>query len=322
MFYVYKVTCKKTGFIYIGKTKNVPLRWTGHVSCSRRGSHLPMHAAIREYGPDAFEVVVLSEHSFDEEALLAEAVAIDEVPLGLRYNISSGGIGGNTMTASQLDAQRAIKSSNYGKFVELFEAGYSATRIAKEMCASTTSVTRCAHRLGLSFLKRQRAGGTRRLNRARIATRPESKLTEPKSNGLLQKASESKPVVVVERSPSGPKFASDADRSRFRAEVAARVNKARGIPKETQDTIWDLYLQHYTAQQVAEIVSVPKATVRGVVNRRYKTLSDDERAQLKREHGSLVRTGVRNPRHKLYKDTYGNVDRYRASHDGHAPGAR
>lgn len=59
MKYIYKVTCKSTNKIYIGKTEvSIEERWKAHCRTSYLKSHrdynFPFHRAIRKYGPENF----------------------------------------------------------------------------------------------------------------------------------------------------------------------------------------------------------------------------------------------------------------------------
>lgn len=84
------------------------------------------------------------------------------------------------------------------------------------------------------------------------------------------------------------------------------MNQQRGIDADTNETIWRMYLEHHTAQEVADAIGVPKSTVRGVVNRRYRALTEEERSDLKRSHGTAVRSCERNAMHGRRKgDTNG-----------------
>ena len=60
--YIYFIRNRITGAVYIGQTTlTVDERWTQHCSLARNESGTCFAAAIREYGPDAFEIVTLGE---------------------------------------------------------------------------------------------------------------------------------------------------------------------------------------------------------------------------------------------------------------------
>lgn len=65
---IYRITCSVTGATYVGITvakgrayqASARTRWDGHVRHAiREGRPYPLHAAIREHGPEAFKVDVL-----------------------------------------------------------------------------------------------------------------------------------------------------------------------------------------------------------------------------------------------------------------------
>ena len=60
--YIYFIRNRITGAVYIGQTTlTVDERWTQHCSLARNESGTCFAAAIRKYGPDAFEIVTLGE---------------------------------------------------------------------------------------------------------------------------------------------------------------------------------------------------------------------------------------------------------------------
>lgn len=72
MKYIYKITCKNTGKIYIGKSESsIEDRWNGHVRTAFLPSHgdynFPFHRAIRKYGPNAFIVEQIDQCENSEE---------------------------------------------------------------------------------------------------------------------------------------------------------------------------------------------------------------------------------------------------------------
>jgi group I intron endonuclease len=71
MFIVYRIINKKNGKSYVGFTsKSLEYRWKEHVYAAlNRNSHYRLHAAIRKYGVDNFERVVLAETPDGHNAL-------------------------------------------------------------------------------------------------------------------------------------------------------------------------------------------------------------------------------------------------------------
>lgn len=48
-------------------------RWHQHIQDAKAGSNRAFHAAIREFGPDAFELIILDEWDSKADALAGEA---------------------------------------------------------------------------------------------------------------------------------------------------------------------------------------------------------------------------------------------------------
>jgi group I intron endonuclease len=98
MAIVYKITNKINGKSYIGQSvRALEQRWKAHLSSSRQGSKFRFHSAIRKYGVDNWDLVVLFEHEDvqickkKEEELIAEFNLMDN---SKGYNAKPGGCGG------------------------------------------------------------------------------------------------------------------------------------------------------------------------------------------------------------------------------------
>lgn len=72
MGYIYKITCKATNKLYIGKSESsVAQRWDGHCRAAFLESHsdynFPFHRAIRKYGIDNFIIETIDSTNDAEE---------------------------------------------------------------------------------------------------------------------------------------------------------------------------------------------------------------------------------------------------------------
>lgn len=262
--FVYRITNTVNGKVYFGKTVDVATRWYKHCWDADHGKDYPLHRAIRKYGEGAFKVETLAEYPSNKGACDHETQLIASVSDPSQcYNVAAGGDGGHTMTQDQLEGQRAIPEADYPKFLELFHQGASRTVIMAFFDASYSSVGRCAERVDVSFLERRRRRGWH---------------------------GKRGPQAGPSRSTMTPE-----ERSAFRAEVARRSNKARGVSSEVQQKIRILYFeQDMTAQEVATALGVSKGSVRGTINRAYAAMPPEERTVWKKRHGSRVRQGERN----------------------------
>jgi hypothetical protein len=96
MFSAYKITSQVSHKAYIGITAvGVDVRWREHVQESRRGKTGALHAAIRKYGSETFNVVHIASAVSREDLLLLEKLLIAQhgtrAPNG--YNLTIGGDG-------------------------------------------------------------------------------------------------------------------------------------------------------------------------------------------------------------------------------------
>lgn len=95
---IYRISRRKTGAVYVGLTvTSAEQRWVFHVRRATEGATSKLHAAIREDGPDGFDVDVL-ERGIEDPALLParEAFWVERLgalgPSGLN-SAKPGGLG-------------------------------------------------------------------------------------------------------------------------------------------------------------------------------------------------------------------------------------
>lgn len=98
-YIVYKITNKKNGKSYIGKTEySLEHRWSRHLSSSRNGSKFRFHSAIRKYGEDCWDLSVIETYQTEDENFINEKeshyIKLFESDTKKGYNATSGGTGG------------------------------------------------------------------------------------------------------------------------------------------------------------------------------------------------------------------------------------
>src|ERR1700686_1957334 len=121
-FYVYCFTNKINGKVYIGKTKDTKKRYNKHKKAP--GDCPYFHKAIKKYGIDNFEFVIIGECLTEDEALKMEIRNIVQYKSNIReygYNLTNGGdgISGHTHSPeTRAKISQALKgkvSPNKGK---------------------------------------------------------------------------------------------------------------------------------------------------------------------------------------------------------------
>lgn len=99
--YIYKITNKLNGKIYVGKTtQSIEKRFQDHLYAAQAGNRSHLYEAIRLYGPDNFFIECIDSADTLEELNIKEQLWIKELNStdnALGYNMSSGGDGGNTL---------------------------------------------------------------------------------------------------------------------------------------------------------------------------------------------------------------------------------
>lgn len=98
-YIVYKITNKKNGKSYIGKTEySLKHRWNRHLSSARNGSKFRFHSAIRKYGEDCWDLSVIETYQTEDENFINEKethfIKLFESDTKKGYNATSGGTGG------------------------------------------------------------------------------------------------------------------------------------------------------------------------------------------------------------------------------------
>ena len=140
--YVYKLTNKVNGKIYIGKTNNLKRRWIEHLSESKRErKNQSLYNAINKYGFDNFSISVLGEYLTESEAFDAEVLFIKELKSterGVGYNCTLGGDGVRGVTDEcrrKISAQASLRLGPKNSFF-----GHSHTEATKAKLSKARSL--------------------------------------------------------------------------------------------------------------------------------------------------------------------------------------
>ena len=117
MYYIYKVTNKINGKIYIGQTNNIDRRKKQHLY-DNRTNHQAFKRALNKYGIDNFNWEIIYKCEAKKEINIKEKYYIDyynsKVPNG--YNIANGGEGG-----SNWNLQPIVMLDLKGKFIKRYD---------------------------------------------------------------------------------------------------------------------------------------------------------------------------------------------------------
>lgn len=108
-FYVYKITNKVNGKIYIGWSKNPQERFRTH---QRRTNKSRLRHAMCKYGIQNFDLIVLEEHTSKQNVKNAEIRLIAEYKSqdpDVGYNMTSGGDGCPNLSEESIEKMRAAK---------------------------------------------------------------------------------------------------------------------------------------------------------------------------------------------------------------------
>ena len=111
MPYIYKITNKINGKMYIGQTVNtIEIRFKRHVSDAYNGKEMAISKAIRKYGADNFTIEVIEEceREYLDEKEKYWIKYYDSVNVG--YNMTDGATNANTYQYKTEDEMEVIKN--------------------------------------------------------------------------------------------------------------------------------------------------------------------------------------------------------------------
>lgn len=121
-FYIYKITNLINLKIYIGKTKNIRVRWNSHKTATRAkraNDYSYLHRAMSKHGFDNFKVEEIDQFEDESEALAAEIKYIaeyDSMNREIGYNRTEGGDGVSGYKYSEEDKKK-MSDRRKGKYI-------------------------------------------------------------------------------------------------------------------------------------------------------------------------------------------------------------
>lgn len=121
--YVYKITNKINGMLYIGiTTLTVRKRWNEHKCAANTGKNTPLYRAMRKHGIDNFEIVEVYKGSTRQEIEQVEKDLIKEygtyIRVGKGYNLTLGGEGvGKVVKKIGSEAHNAVLNEDIVAFI-------------------------------------------------------------------------------------------------------------------------------------------------------------------------------------------------------------
>lgn len=124
-YYIYKVTNKINGKIYIGQTNNFDKRKQQHEKCYKKEDCI-FHRAIQKYGKENFEWEIINKTTSLEKAYELEKKYIKEYnTFGENgYNMTKGGDGG-----SMWNARAIVCLDLSGKFIKRYDSAGEAEKL-------------------------------------------------------------------------------------------------------------------------------------------------------------------------------------------------
>jgi group I intron endonuclease len=126
MFYVYRITNKVNGKIYIGKAKDALKRFRIHIKIAKGGKEKyprkfqAIHAAIAKYGIENFTLEIMHEVQTEQESFDLEVIEIASIRKASLpcYNLSDGGEGNSGWHHTKETRQKMSKAGKGKKHSE------------------------------------------------------------------------------------------------------------------------------------------------------------------------------------------------------------
>ena len=164
--YVYKVTNKVNGMLYIGITIcSLAKRWREHKCAAKAGLDTPLYNAMRKYGLEAFEMVLVHEGTTRKEIQEKEKELIAQhnayVRNGGGYNLTLGGEGyGKIVRKVGEESYKAVLTEELVAFIRSPELWDKSNRELVDMVEEAFG-----RQINIDTLKSARQGkGWRHLN--------------------------------------------------------------------------------------------------------------------------------------------------------------
>lgn len=191
-FYIYRITNKINGKIYIGKTTNVEKRWKRHISDSKDKKRcFYFQNAIIKYGKDNFIIDVLEnvdseETAFELEKKWVKILKTNKKQFG--YNLTEGGDGFFSSFFSEERREKISSIQKGKKLTEEHKKKISQSNIGKklteEQCLSI-SKSKIGENNGM--FERTHSDETKQKMSEFQKNRVRRKLTEEEKNIISQK---------------------------------------------------------------------------------------------------------------------------------------
>lgn len=147
MYYIYKVTNKINGKIYIGQTVNFERRKRDHIYASKKikSKGEVFHKAIHKYGEDNFEWEIIDNCKTPEDATMLESKYIIEYNSCISFDKSNG----YNVLVSLDNVKRAHNSIKVLAYdlKGIYVGTYLSCEIAaKELNCKSANITKCLRR--------------------------------------------------------------------------------------------------------------------------------------------------------------------------------
>lgn len=247
--YVYKITNKVNGMLYIGITIcSLAKRWREHKCAAKAGLDTPLYNAMRKYGLDAFEMVLMHEGKTRSEIEAVEKQLIAEygtyVRVGKGYNLTLGGEGqGKIVRKVGEDSYQAVLTEELVAFIRSPELWDKSNREMVDMIEEAFG-----REINIDTLKSARHGkGWKHLN------------------------DKYPPIVVTKGSRKSPiseeqKAVQIANLDKYRsqaAEKSASLRRGKRGPnaKLSEETVRDIFFSPLSLNKTAKAYNVSKKMV-------------------------------------------------------------
>lgn len=254
--YVYKITNKANGMLYIGITICSPAkRWREHKCAAKSGLDTPLYNAMRKYGLEAFEMVLVHEGKTREEIQEKEKELIAQhnayVRNGGGYNLTLGGEGqGKIVRKVGEESYKAVLTEELVAFIRSPELWDKSNRELVEMIEEAFG-----RQLNIDTLKSARHGkGWKHLN-------------DKYPPIIVQKGSRKAPMSEEQKAVKRANLSKYWPQAGQKS-AALRRGKRGPNARLSEQTVRDIFFSPTSLNKTAEAYNVSKAMVLRIKQRK------------------------------------------------------
>lgn len=281
---VYTITNLIDGKVYVGKARNIRVRWNAHKRELNLGIHINKHLqyAWNKYGKESFKFDIIYNPINDEDMLKYEEMCIEKLQTMDRkhgYNLTKGGESG---VLSQESCEQ-VSNSRIGKYNDLNKDDIERIKIMAYCFMDKTEIAE-SFNVNLKTITNIITGDTYKHILSDL---------NPYINNVKQQIIDERNIKIIELFDNGYKIFEIRDKLQITVSIIEKcIYKYRGTnnkksitTEEEKDNIINLYFnKNLSTIEIIKSLNISKPRILSIINN-YKrdilgTLSDKELSEI------------------------------------------